>query len=119
MWQWFHRVLLGTLLEAFRERAVSVDTATLDLRFDEDSVFQYPSFNNRLRFIGSATATLVQPLDEAGRDALQTHLQGAWPDLVQQIKRFPVPDRLAVTKNEVSVAVEGRQLRIVFDLDAD
>ena len=119
MWRWFHRVLLGTLLESFRELGVSVDTATLDLVFDDDCVFQFPALDNRLRFVGSATAALVAPVDEAGRLRLEAHLQDAWPDLVVEIRRFPVPDRLKVTNNQVSVEVDAGTLIVRFDLEAD
>lgn len=119
MWTWFHRVLLGTLLERFREHGVGIDASTLDLQFGEDSVFQFPAFDNKLRFVGDAHGTLLRPLSDEALAALQADLLRAWPDLVDEMRRFPVPDRLGVTRNELEVRIEGDTLTITFDLIAD
>jgi hypothetical protein len=118
-WRWFHRVFLGTLVEVFRDRNIGVDTGTLSLVFGPDSIFRFPALDNRLRFEGRATAVLLRPLDGPARQGLADALAGAWPDLVREVQRVPVPDRLDVTRAHVEVTVEGDQLVIVFDLDAD
>lgn len=119
MWAWFQRVLLGTLLERFGEHGVAVDASTLELSFDPASEFRYPALDNRLRFFGSARGTLLRPIDPAAQAALQADLETAWPDLVDQMQRFPVPDRVTVTRNDIRLIVDGDQLRLSFDLVAD
>lgn len=119
MWSWFHRVLLGTLLELFRTHQIAADASTLDLTFDEDSVFRFPALDNRLRFVGHASADLLRDVPADVQRALQADLEQAWPDLVREIKRFPVPDRLAVTKNQIRLHIDGRTLNLKFDLEAD
>tara|TARA_B100001989_G_scaffold111570_1_gene78278 strand:+ start:276 stop:635 length:360 start_codon:yes stop_codon:yes gene_type:complete len=119
MWSWFHRVLLGTLLELFRTHQIAADASTLDLTFDDGSIFQFPALDNKLRFVGSASADLLREVPADVQRALQADLEKAWPDLVREIKRFPVPDRLAVTRNEIRLLIEGTRFRLEFDLEAD
>lgn len=119
MWLWFQRVLLGTLLERFGAHGVAVDASTLVLGFDEDSLFRYPALDNKLRFVGSARATLLREVPPGVVDALQADLDKAWPDLVQQMQRIPVPDRLTVTRNKIALAVDSGTFELHFDLVAD
>jgi len=119
MWHWFHRVLLGTLLELFRTHRVAADASTLDLEFDEGSIFRFPALDNKLHFIGWARADLLRDVPPDVQRALQADLEQSWPDLVAELKRFPVPDRLTVTRNDIRLEIRGRVLRLTFDLEAD
>lgn len=119
MWRWFHRVLLGTLIESFRDHGIAVDASTFELGFDDRSEFHFPAFDNRLRFLGQATGQLVRPVPDATLDALRVALADAWPSLVDELRRFPVPDRLSVTRNQVSVDVDGDRIVVTFALEAD
>lgn len=119
VWPWFRRVLLGTVIEGLHEVGVPVDASSIELSFDEDSLFQFPAFNNHLRFIGRVSARLDQPVGQDSLEALKRAFEPAWPALVAELRRFPLPDRLAVVRNEVTVRADSGRLELVFDLEAD
>jgi hypothetical protein len=119
VWPWFHRVLVGTFVEGLVEAGIAVDAATIALRFDDGCVFQFPALDNHLHFVGVVTAELVSGVEAAGLDELRSSFEPAWPALVKELRRFPLPDRLRVTRNEVALSIEGSTLALAFDLEAD
>lgn len=119
VWSWFHRVLLGTVVEATVRAGVGVDTMSLDLAFDEGSIFQFPAMDNRLRFVGRVRGRLLSPITASQREVLGACFASAWPELVHELRRFPLPDRLQVVRNHVTIDVHEDRLSIGFDLDAD
>lgn len=119
VWVWFRRLILGTFIEGLHEAGLQVDASTAVIAFDEESIFKFPAFNNHLHFLGEVSATVITPPDQAQLDAVRDGLQQAWPELVTELRRFPLPDRLAVQRNQVEVVLEGDRLTLRFDLDAD
>ena len=119
VWPWFRRVLLGTVIEGLHEVGLSVDASSIELSFDEDSVFQFPAFNNHLRFIGRVSARLDHDVATEQVTALREAFELAWPALVAELRRFPLPDRLHVVRNQVTVQAKKGRLDLVFDLEAD
>ncbi|TVQ92786.1 MAG: hypothetical protein EA397_06435 [Deltaproteobacteria bacterium] len=119
VWPWFRRVLLGTVIEGLHEVGLPIDASSIELSFDEDSLFQFPAFDNHLRFVGRVRARVDAEVPPEKLRALREAFEPAWPALVTELRRFPLPDRLVVVRNEVTVEADGARLNLVFDLEAD
>ena len=118
MWTQFRRLLLGTVVEIFREHGVSTDVAGLELEFHEDSEFKVPRLDNSMRFRGHVRAPVTAPPSAETVRALERQLRGVWPELLQVVK-IPIGDRLDQERNEVTVHATATEIRVVFDLIAD
>lgn len=118
MWTQFRRLLLGTVVEIFRNHGISTDVAGLVLEFHDDSEFKVPRLDNSMRFRGHVHAPVtVSPSADKVR-ALERELRGVWPELLQVVK-IPIGDRLDQERNEVRVHATATEIRVVFDLIAD
>lgn len=117
-WNFFRRLLIGTIVEILRDHHVQADVAALESSFDRESAFQVPRLDNYMRFKGYVRARLLAPLRAGARDAVQADLNRVWPELLAAIK-FPLGDRLDLEKNHVEVREEAGALYIGFDLTAD
>lgn len=118
MWNQFRRLLLGTVIEELLAAGVRLDFASIRIQFDDRSVFNVPRLDNYMRFSGSLTATLLEPLDPGKIASLQARLRGTWPELLKVLD-LPIGDRLTEERGEVTVRVDGTRLQILFDLSAD
>lgn len=118
MWNQFRRLLLGTVIEALLEERVPLDFASLSIVFDPDSEFKVPRLDNYMRFKGRVTARLGGTIEEEPRRRLERRLASTWPELLTTLD-IPVGDRLASTRNDLFVAVQGDTITIRFDLEAD
>lgn len=118
MWAQFRRLLLGTVIEALLEVGAAVDFPSIRIEFDDDSVFRVPRLNNYMRFEGALSARLSAPFPAAKADALRVVLKKAWPEILSVVD-IPIGDRLTNERNHIAVSVDGDQLRVAFDLEAD
>ncbi|MDP2308559.1 MAG: hypothetical protein Q8P18_21240 [Pseudomonadota bacterium] len=118
LWRQFHRLLLGAVVESLLPHAIDIDLRTLDLRFEDDSVFKVPRLDNYMRFVGVARGQLRVPLAEEVRVRLLADLLRVWPEIVSVLD-IPIGDSLTVDRHHVSVTTTGDWLEIRFDLSAD
>ena len=118
MWNFFRRLLLGTVVEALLDAGVDLDFASIAISFSDDSAFRVPRLNNYMRFKGELTATLTEPMDHAALRRLEDKLDDAWPELLKVVD-IPIGDRLENERNHVRARQEGRRLVVSFDLEAD
>ena len=117
----FRRLFLGTMLEMLVETGLGARYETLQVTFDERSVFKVPRWDNYMLFVGEATVELTAEPDDRTLARLRAELRRAWPDLVGCIK-IPVGDKLTPDRNELEVTLQPGdppRLRIEFDLMAD
>ena len=118
IWDQFRRLLLGTVVEALVAEGVTVALPSAAMRFSDDSVFNVPRFNNYMRFVGSSAGDLVDVPDADCLARVQARLARAWPDLLAVVD-IPIGDRLTETRNDLTVRVDGAQIVVAFDLEAD
>jgi len=118
MWDFFRRLLLGTVVEVLLEHDVAVDFSTLSIDFHDTSAFKVPRLNNYMRFHGQLTATVVGGIDDAARRGIEASLRQTWPELLKVVD-IPIGDRLQQERNQVRVSLNGDRLTVHFDLEAD
>jgi hypothetical protein len=114
----FHRLLLGSVVEALLANEVDLDLRTLALVFAEGSEFRVPRLDNYMRFKGSVEGTLRTPLSPEARTRLLNSLRAVWPDIVA-VMDIPVGDKLTMDRHDIRLDVVGDRLVIRFDLSAD
>lgn len=118
MWDFFRRLLLGTVVEVLLEHGVTVDFASIAIDFHDTSAFKVPRLDNYMRFHGHLTATVTGELPDASRRAVERSLRATWPELLKVVD-IPIGDRLTEERNQVRVELIGRRLTVHFDLEAD
>lgn len=118
LWRQFRRLLLGAVVESLLPHGVDIDLRTLDLRFEDDSVFKVPRLDNYMRFVGAARGQLRAPVAEDVRLRLLADLRRVWPEIVSVLD-IPIGDGLTVDRHHVTVTTAGDWLEIRFDLSAD
>ncbi|MCP4806123.1 MAG: hypothetical protein GY913_06845 [Proteobacteria bacterium] len=118
MWDFFRRLLLGTVVEVLLENGVAVDFSSISIDFHDTSAFKVPRFDNYMRFHGQLTATIAGEMNDGTRRKVEQGLRTTWPELLKVVD-IPVGDRLTQEKNQVRVDVVGQRLTVHFDLEAD
>lgn len=116
---WFRRLLLGIVVEILREEGVGVDVGQIRLSFDGRSRFRFLWMDNHLRFAGEVRARPTAPM---GADTLERVRRGfgrVWPELLAALEALPLADRLEPVRDEVRVLLDGGDLLVAFDLEAD
>ena len=118
MWNFFRRLLLGTVVETLLEHGVAVDFSTIAIDFHDTSAFKVPRLDNYMRFHGQLSARVVGPLDEAARRGIEASLRRTWPELLKVVD-IPIGDRLEDERNQVRVVMLDDRMTVHFDLEAD
>ncbi|HJN74632.1 MAG TPA: hypothetical protein QGF58_11925 [Myxococcota bacterium] len=118
MWDFFRRLLLGTVVEVLLEHGVAVDFSSISIDFHDDSAFRVPRLNNYMRFHGQLTATVIGELDDRARRGIESSLRRTWPELLKVVD-IPIGDRLTEDRNQVRVELVGQRMTVSFDLEAD
>jgi hypothetical protein len=71
-----------------------------------------------MRFVGDFSVTLLAEAPQGLAPRIEDKIRTAWKDLLAVLD-IPVGDRLTLDKAEVRARIEGRSLRVAFDLSAD
>ena len=106
MWDFFRRLLLGTVVEVLLEHGVQLDFSSLSIDFHDTSAFKVPRLDNYMRFHGQLTATVVGDVSDGTRRAVEASLRRTWPELLKVVD-IPIGDRLTQERNQVRVSTAG------------
>ena len=118
LWSQFRRLLLGTVVEALLAERLPVAFGSIRIAFEDESAFRVPRLDNYMRFRGALSATLETDPPPERVEALDRRLRAVWPELLSVVD-LPIGDRLTSSRHEIAVRVTGRDLQVVFDLEAD